>query len=225
MEGQRFGKLLAVKLHEIKEYRSNGKLSRKRVWECLCDCGKTTYPHEGSLKKGMKSCGCDNRKKTKERWAKYRESAKPFWEKVKKANECWLWQGALDQFGYGHTTGSYIGQKNKTLRVHRVSYELHNGKIPDGMNVLHKCDVRNCVNPEHLFLGSQDDNMQDMAKKGRRKGINCGSENGRAKLTAAKVKEIRELYKTGHFTQMCLARIYGISQAQISTYINSDIFT
>lgn len=75
---------------------------------------------------------------------------------------CWLWTGATDELGYGK-----LMYRRRKLRVHRVSYELHYGSIPDGLLVCHRCDTRLCANPEHLFLGTIKDNMDDKIKKGR----------------------------------------------------------
>lgn len=79
-----------------------------------------------------------------------------------KTENCWLWMGHLNESGYGQ-----INIDGKFPLTHRVSWELHKGSIPDGMQVLHKCDVRRCWNPEHLFLGTHMDNMRDMISKGR----------------------------------------------------------
>lgn len=76
---------------------------------------------------------------------------------------CWLWTGAM-QRGYG--TMCLV---KRFFGAHRVSYELHKGPVPQGLHVLHKCDVRACVNPDHLFVGSRSDNMQDMMAKGRQR--------------------------------------------------------
>lgn len=92
----------------------------------------------------------------------------------KTENGCWLWKQASDKDGYGS-----FKFKRKVYRAHRFSYMLYKGEIPDGMMVLHKCDVRNCINPEHLFLGTAKDNAQDAAKKGRignRKGHEISEE-------------------------------------------------
>jgi hypothetical protein len=91
-----------------------------------------------------------------------------FWEKVDKpggADACWLWTGTPDVNGYGKLW--WFDHTNKGKFAHRISWELHNGPIPDGLFVLHSCDNPPCVNPKHLFLGTQLDNMRDMVAKGR----------------------------------------------------------
>ena len=88
-----------------------------------------------------------------------------FEQKIDKSGDCWLWTASRNNGGYG-----LFKLAGKTTTAHRISYELHVGVIPDGMCVLHTCDVRMCVNPDHLFLGTQTDNMQDKANKGRHHG-------------------------------------------------------
>ena len=80
---------------------------------------------------------------------------------------CWLWIKTTDHKGYAH-----IRNNGKILLGHRLAWELHNGPIPEGLRVLHHCDVRCCVNPYHLFLGTDSDNMKDCSRKGRLRGHN-----------------------------------------------------
>lgn len=91
--------------------------------------------------------------------------ADAFWAHCQKRSDsdCWEWNGARSKGGYGN-----LGFRGATYAAHRVAYEIHFGSIPDGLCVLHRCDNRCCANPYHLFLGTQQDNVDDMMAKGRR---------------------------------------------------------
>jgi len=141
---------------------------------------------------------------------------KRFWDKVNKKaeNECWEWLASKTGWGYGT-----FWYKNRNESASRFSWELHNGKIPEGMLALHKCDNPPCVNPEHLFLGTHKDNALDKQRKNRGNQM-CGENQGLSKLTRKQVLEIRGLYIPYKFTVMKLAKIYNVTDVNISKIIN-----
>ena len=127
-----------------------------------------------------------------------------FWEKVHKTDSCWKWTGATNgTYGCIYTHGERLN-----TYAHRVSYEIHNGEIPDGMLVMHSCDNPLCVNPDHLSVGTYKDNAQDMARKGR-------ASTPLAKLTPAAVRRIFRKSINGH-SKVSLAGDYGVNVATIS---------
>ncbi|HYF40922.1 MAG TPA: HNH endonuclease signature motif containing protein [Ramlibacter sp.] len=99
---------------------------------------------------------------------------------------CWEWHLHRDRKGYGRAVDAATGE----VLAHRISWIAHHGPIPKGMHVLHRCDNPPCVNPEHLFLGTNDDNAADRHAKGRSKGA-AGERNGKAKLLPEHVAQIR----------------------------------
>lgn len=142
-----------------------------------------------------------------------------FWKKVKKGkiNDCWEWVGSKYPSGYGS-----IRYKKKVEGAHRVSWELKNGPITNGLWVLHKCDNRPCVNPNHLFLGTCRDNVDDMVKKGRNHiPYMRGEKNGMSKLTAEKVLRIRELFLLGA-TRREITEQYDLTYEHICSIIRGD---
>lgn len=150
---------------------------------------------------------------------KRKYSRKPLKERFESKYEvaletgCWDWTASTINCGYGQFKAD-----GKMVRAHRVSYELYKGLIPEGLCVLHKCNNRKCVNPDHLFLGSKADNMSDKVAKNRQSRLK-GSENGNSKLTALQVIEIRELYARGNYTQEYLGKMSGVTNMQISNIV------
>lgn len=136
-----------------------------------------------------------------------------FWAKVDKSGDCWLWTAHLRSDSYG----SFKNKETMQL-AHRVSWELHFGQVPDGMCVLHRCDVRSCVRPDHLFLGTQVDNMADMVAKGRA-GSTAGELSGMAKLTEGDVLDIRTVHALGG-SFSAIARAYGLHHSTVRAAIN-----
>lgn len=133
------------------------------------------------------------------------KSQRRFWGNVLHLNECWIWCGHISLQGYG-----VFKTKGRPRNAHRLSYSLLIGKIPDGMHVCHTCDVRPCVNPMHLFLGTPLDNMRDMIIKGRANHLR-GSERSSSKLTEIDAVEIY----VSLLKQRELAVKYGVSDAVI----------
>lgn len=165
-------------------------------------------------------CGDANRKK--------RSIEDRLWPKVDKSGDCWIWTGARDPNGYGRIN-------HKTLLygcrlVHRIAWEITNGPIPGNLFVCHRCDNPSCCNPDHLFLGTQFDNMRDAAMKGRaasgdRSGarthperISRGSAVGTSKLSAPQVLIIRSLHESGMNNQQ-IAKRFNITPSNVSAIV------
>lgn len=137
------------------------------------------------------------------------------------ASGCWLWVGAKSRDGYGKFwNGHYrFGDFRRgpvTVLAHRWAYERFLGAIPEGNYVLHRCDVPSCVNPSHLFVGTQATNVADCARKGRR------NQTRYQKLSAELHNEIRARYRRGGVSQAELGREFGVSQSSIGAIVRRD---
>lgn len=137
-----------------------------------------------------------------------------FWSHVNRAEAeaCWSYCGYVSDRGYG-VFGYTSGGRSVRVRAHRLAWELSRGEIPDGLSVLHRCDNPRCVNPSHLFLGSQKDNMHDAVRKGRKRAW------GLQKLNAEQVHEIRRRCRRGE-RQRDVGRAFGVARNTVSQIVN-----
>ena len=127
---------------------------------------------------------------------------------------CWEWRAGRYSGGYG---GASVN--GRSVKVHRLAWELTNGAIPDGMFVLHRCDNPPCFNPDHLFVGTPKDNVADMDAKGRRR-FATGERSHLAKISDAAADSIRSRYANGE-RGMDLAAEFGVSKALVSMIVNN----
>jgi len=186
-------------------------VGRKPTLTKPCDrCGKIMHPRPSMVQRGYgkycsQRCNHPVMDNLKER----------FWQKVDKefAPPCWIWTAAKDRHGYGCISR---GGRGTGISAHRASYELHYGIIPEGLCVLHHCDNPSCVRPDHLFLGTQLDNVSDMMQKNRHHSsfFPKHEQHWNAKLSWEKVDSIRARISLGE-SKILLAREYGVSKTAI----------
>jgi hypothetical protein len=177
--------------------------------ECQCGCGGLapispyTDPSRGYLKG-------EPRRFINNHWMKAK-SRRLFAEAMPtgEPDECWEWKGFRNTAGYGRGPHD--------VPAHRLSWEMHNGPIPDGLFVCHRCDNPPCVNPAHLFLGTAKDNIDDMVRKDRH------SKHQRpTTIPDEVVRVIRERHAQGGITQRKLAAEFGVSPAHLSGIVRCE---
>ena len=142
------------------------------------------------------------------------KAIKHFWDRVdiRGKDECWEWRGGRQAFGHGR-----LRVCGRRWLAHRFSYTISFGPIPHGLFVLHKCDNPPCVNPNHLYVGTQNDNVQDRVDRDRSA---FGEDSGKTCLTNEQVFDIQRLYNTGNYTQRDLAARYGVSISCVGNIID-----
>lgn len=133
-------------------------------------------------------------------------------------NGCVVWTRSCNADGYGK-----VWHEGKSWLVHRRAWSMHMGPIPHGMKVLHTCDNPPCCNVDHLFLGTNQDNADDMMRKNRARPVR-GEAHSRAKVTESQVLEIRVAYAAGGTTHRKLAARYGICASQVTRIINREFW-
>lgn len=144
---------------------------------------------------------------------------KRFWARVQKSDDCWLWTGYIERAdGYGRY---YLEGSRRKVGAHRIAYELTYGPVPANLYICHHCDNPPCVRPDHLFVGSQADNVADCIDKDR---FVSGERNGMAKLTEADVRAIRERYQQGGVTHQQLANELGVTKTLVGLIVRGKVW-
>lgn len=184
--------------------------------ECQCRCGeKTNIARCTDAKKGWRK-GHPLQFIHRHQCRKYQSLEEAFWANVKvgASDECWEWQSKSIAAGYG-----LIWACGEHITAHRFSYEIHNGPIPDGLDVLHGCDNKLCANPRHLRVGTARDNIRDAIDRGRvwdESGAHVG-----AKLSAADIPIIRQLASEG-WEYRAIAERFNVDPANIGQIVRGQ---
>lgn len=184
---------------------------------CLCGCGQKTAIAErtdkrkgwvkGEPKRFIAGHSRVEARTIEEAFRNYVSASDP--------DACWEWNGYIDPTGYGRMFYNRV-----RFSTHRLSYQIAFGEIPDGLQVCHKCDNRKCVNPNHLFLGTVADNMQDASNKRR---LKHGENHHLSKITKAIADEIRSLYPS--LDQRQLAKKFSVSKTTVANILHNRIWT
>lgn len=178
-------------------------------------CGKEFKSYPSNIARGWdKYCSRICADKVKEQ-----DTVTRFWKYTVVAPDgCWQWTGARDSDGYGLLTTRRSGSI-RHMRMHRLSWEIHHGPIPDGLFVLHRCDNPPCARPDHLFLGNNKENATDRHMKGRTIGAAKGERNPMARLSDGAVDELRAAVASG-ITYAKVGAMFGVTSGHVSDIIN-----
>jgi len=199
--GKKFGMLTAIS-------ESPERKGSFVQWLCKCDCGNDTIVAGAYLSAGrIQSCGCQRHGAYPGSRGEMMPADVRFWSKVDISGDCWTWCAGKYSSGYG-----MFNFNGKDIGAHRAAWIFTHGEIADGLFVLHKCDNPPCVNPEHLFLGTHQDNMTDKARKGR---VKSTIGEYKKKLCADDVREIRRLRSQGELEPV-IGAMFGITQCHVS---------
>ncbi|MES2409010.1 MAG: HNH endonuclease signature motif containing protein [Patescibacteria group bacterium] len=185
----------------LEKFREDGRTK----WKCRCECGVEKTIRSTDVKR-LTSCGCYNQEMRSRPHGSIQQRIVKFSDYDAKT-ECWNWIGAKNGSNYGQMGMINSEKKFKTMLAHRISYQEFIGEIPCGLFICHKCDNPSCVNPEHLFCGSHQDNIDDRERKGRN-GTVLGEKNPNCKHSKSDILEIRSLYKSG-ISSRKLAKMFG----------------
>lgn len=183
----------------------------QKIRKCCAFCGNyfLAKPHKvkiGRAKYCSNPCKNNSRKKP---------LSERFWEHVVKSDGCWEWNGGKAVHGYG----SIHDDNGHQLRSNQASWILHHGPIPEGLWILHKCDNPPCVRPDHLYLGTHQDNMRDLILRGKGKGAAMvGSKNVHAKLREKDIPMIYKLNELG-ISYTAIGRMFRVKRNAIKSII------
>ncbi|MCP4487836.1 MAG: hypothetical protein GY820_11040 [Gammaproteobacteria bacterium] len=181
LSGNTYGRLTVISFSH--------KKARKSYFNCECECGNKIVTRSDMLKSGnTKSCGCYHL----DQITKGTEQDR-FWAYVDKSGDCWEWQASKSQRGYGQFSAT-VGGRLRNMRAHRLAYIWSGNDLQDDDILCHTCDNPSCVNPDHLFVGTHQDNMADKVAKERQAK---GEDIAVSILTEAQVHEIRRRFASG----------------------------
>ncbi len=206
LTGEKLHRLTVIKRTKVHTQPSGNKV---QYWKVLCDCGAIKEVKQHGKKLRAKSCGCLMREKAAKRCSTLNlvQNRKQYILdniELNKKTLCWDWIGTLWNNGYART-----GVKGCNGRAYRLAYQEFVGKIKKGMLICHACDNPKCVNPDHLFQGTAQENMTDMVQKGRSLK---GERHHKAKLNLEEVKEIRS---RSNEPRVKLAKEFNVSDCTI----------